>query len=75
MRLRLDGADTNFASVNFFSKDYNVADLRPLLVIETEDIDPAAGKMAPSGKAQDWENMSYEEKMAPLYRYFEAKGL
>nr|WP_293303548.1 hypothetical protein [Allomuricauda sp.] len=75
MRLRLDGADTNTASVNFFSKDYNVADLRPLLVIETEDIDPAAGKMAPSSKAQDWDNMSYEEKMAPLHRYFAAKGL
>ncbi|MDC6361941.1 MULTISPECIES: hypothetical protein [Flavobacteriaceae] len=76
MRLRIDETELNSDEVvlEFISSDNpNKMDLRPLLVIETEDVDPAAGKMAPSSKAKDWDSMSYEEKMAPLYRYFAAK--
>lgn len=75
MRIRMNDAQINSNSINltFESSESDNADLRPLLVIETEDIDPAAGKMAPSSKAKDWDNMSYEEKMAPLFRYFAAK--
>jgi len=75
MRIRLNDAQINSNSINltFESSESDNTDLRPLLVIETEDIDPAAGKMAPSSKAKDWDNMSYEEKMAPLFRYFAAK--
>ncbi|MCR9263405.1 MAG: DNRLRE domain-containing protein [Flavobacteriaceae bacterium] len=79
MRIRFEETEVNANSTNmlieFESSESDNVDLRPLLVIETEDIDPAAGKMAPSSKAQDWDSMSYEEKMAPLYRYFAAKGL
>jgi hypothetical protein len=77
MRIRMNDSEinSNSISLNFESSESDNVDLRPLLVIETEDIDPAAGKMAPSSKTKDWENMSYEEKMAPLYRYFAAKGL
>jgi len=77
MRIRLEETELNSNSVDltFISSESTNEDLRPLLVIETEDIDPATGKMAPSGKAKDWDSMSYEEKMAPLYRYFAAKGL
>ena len=75
LRIRIDANDVNSTSLvmNFISSENDNEDLRPLLVIETEDIDPAAGKMAPSSKAKDWDNMSYEEKMAPLFRYFAAK--
>ncbi|RYC50696.1 collagen-like protein [Flagellimonas olearia] len=77
IRLRLDGDNAvNGSTISFPSSENTNADLRPLLVIETEDVEPSATtKMAPSAKTKDWENLSYEEKMAPLYRYFAAKGL
>lgn len=77
-RIRIDSNDVNSTSLvmNFISSENDNEDLRPLLVIETEDVEPSTTtKMAPSGKAKDWDSMSYEEKMAPLYRYFAAKGL
>ncbi|KAB7528792.1 DNRLRE domain-containing protein [Flagellimonas olearia] len=78
MRLRIDpnSVDLGQGSIDIASSENPNTDLRPLLVIETEDVEPSAvTKMAPSSKTQDWDNMSYEEKMAPLYRYFAAKGL
>ncbi|WP_201741809.1 hypothetical protein [Flagellimonas alvinocaridis] len=74
MRLRLTTeANAGSASITFFSSEHDNVDLRPLLVVQTTEANPATTKMAPSSKAKDWDNMSYEEKMAPLFRYFAAK--
>ncbi len=74
MRLRLTTeANAGATMISFFSSEHDNADLRPLLVVQTTEVNPATTKMAPSSKAKDWDNMSYEEKMAPLYRYFAAK--
>jgi len=77
MRLRLTTeAGAGATRIGFFTSENGNTDLRPLLVVQTTEVEPSATtKMAPSGKAKDWENLSYEEKMAPLYRFFAAKGL
>lgn len=74
IRLRLTSeANSGSTSIGFLTSESDMEDLRPLLVVQTTEVNPATTKMAPSSKAKDWDNMSYEEKMAPLYRYFAAK--
>lgn len=74
LRLRLETDAANGSTrIRFRSSEAIELDLRPLLVVQTTEVNPATTKMAPSSKAKDWDNMSYEEKMAPLFRYFAAK--
>ncbi|MCL6274642.1 hypothetical protein M3P19_11525 [Muricauda sp. 2012CJ35-5] len=75
IRLRLDGdnADTG-GSITILSSENTAEDLRPLLVIETEKIElSVTTKAAVSSKQLDWDSMTYEEKMAPFYRFLESK--
>ena len=73
MRIGLSG-NAVFPRMRFMSSDELQSDLRPLLVVETEKIDTQSGKGSFSNtKTKDWESMSYEEKMAPLYQYLEMK--
>lgn len=73
LRLTTDLGNGESTRLGFFTSENDNVDLRPVLVVQTTEVNPATNKMAPSSKAQDWDNMSYEEKMAPLYRYFAAK--
>nr|WP_299382823.1 hypothetical protein [Allomuricauda sp.] len=77
LRLRLtSNAVTNGTDLSFASSEHEEADLRPLLVIETEKIETSEASKASvsNAKAQDWETKTYAEKMAPLYKYLAAKN-
>ncbi|WP_228236806.1 hypothetical protein [Allomuricauda sp. M10] len=72
MRLAINGGTTG--TVSFFSSENLADDLRPVLVIETEKIDAQSGKGSFSNtKTKDWENLTYEEQMAPLHKFLEMK--
>ncbi len=73
-RLRLSGNNANKASIEFMSSDNDNLDLRPILVIQTEKIDLGAKNMVNNTKAKDWDNMTYEEQMAPLFNFLEIKN-
>ena len=74
IRLSLEPTNTTRGDIQIVTSENTIEDIRPLLVIETEKIEEAsANKGLSSSKQKDWESMSYEEKMAPLYRYFGSK--
>ncbi|MFN3138175.1 MAG: hypothetical protein ACE37L_10850 [Allomuricauda sp.] len=76
IRLRLDpNSDENGqGDLRIVAKENTLEDLRPLLIVETENINSEASKNGGSStKELNWENLSYEEKMAPLFRYLESK--
>ena len=76
IRLRLS-ADFSFqestATVRFFSSEADQVDLRPLLVVQTEEVDTSGKAAVGSSKKTNWEDMTYEEQMAPLYRFLSSK--
>lgn len=77
IRLRLDpnSVDNGLGDLSILAKENAMEDLRPLLIVETENVNSNTSKSGSSNtKTSNWENLSYEEKMAPLYRYFEIKG-
>ncbi|MEM9646978.1 MAG: hypothetical protein AAF969_00745 [Bacteroidota bacterium] len=71
MRIRMTGDNAlNGAILDIYASENPIEDLRPLLVIETEKIEVGTTTKGYEGtKTQDWDNMSYEEKMAPLHRF------
>ncbi|RDY59970.1 hypothetical protein DX873_11530 [Flagellimonas nanhaiensis] len=77
MRLRIEpGSDElGQGTIDIVTSDNLLEDFRPLLVIETEDIEPVSANKGAVGtsKPTDWESMTYEEKMAPLYRFLSLK--
>ncbi|WP_293297673.1 hypothetical protein [Allomuricauda sp.] len=77
IRLRIDplSEDIGFSNLTMVASESELEDLRPLLIVETENINSTTSKSnATNTKSADWEDLSYEEKMAPLYRFFKSKG-
>lgn len=73
-RVRLAGDGGDGGVVTFRSSEDSATDLRPLLVIETEKVEPSVTtKGTVSNKQLEWSSMTYEEKMAPFYRYLASK--
>lgn len=77
IRLRLDpnSVEVGLGDLTILSKENALEDLRPILIVETENVISTTAKTSSTKtKSADWEDLSYEEKMAPLYRFFESKG-
>ncbi|MDC6366337.1 MULTISPECIES: hypothetical protein [Flavobacteriaceae] len=75
LRLTTDSA-TGSTGINFYSSEADQVDLRPLLVIQTEEVDAAtenAGKGSFGQSSKSWKNMTQEEKMAPLHKFLSSK--
>ncbi|NDV14517.1 hypothetical protein GO009_00640 [Muricauda sp. TY007] len=76
IRLRLStDADGGTTTMRFMSSESDKPDLRPLLVIQTEelDADTSAKSAMNNTKPKDWESLTYEERMAPLYEFLSKK--
>lgn len=74
-RIRLSHSGSTVAFVSFAASDQTeILEFNPVLVIETEKAGSGTGKGSTDGKkVQDWENLTYEEQMAPLFRFLDAK--
>ncbi len=73
-RIRLFGEGGTFGQVRIVSSDGNIEDFRPVLVLQTEKIDLGAKSTNSNSKVKDWDNMTYEEQMAPLFNFLEIKN-
>ncbi|GAB4513875.1 MAG: hypothetical protein Tsb004_21420 [Allomuricauda sp.] len=70
IRLRLSTAANNgLSEVSFLSSEASEESLRPLLVIQTQEISNAGKGSVESIKPKNWEQMTTEERMAPLYEF------
>ncbi len=71
------GESTSASYVLFYSSEHEVEDLRPLLFVNAEPAKAnAGGRIAEKSWEEyldEWESMSYDDKMAPLNRYLSAK--
>lgn len=76
IRIRLDpNTDVQGnGSLNIIASENSLEDLRPLLIIETEKIDTQSAKNSFNNEENDIKNMTYEEKMAPLFKFLELKN-
>ncbi|AEM70480.1 hypothetical protein Murru_1439 [Allomuricauda ruestringensis DSM 13258] len=74
VRLRLSTEAVNGLSrIGFSSSEAIQTDLRPVLVIKTKEINNAGKGDIDSSKLKSWENMTTEERMAPLYEFLSKK--
>ncbi len=76
MRLRLESSEiaSTLLTMDFIDSEDPNTDVRPLLVIQTEKIDLGAKNSSSNSKVKDWDNMTYEEQMAPLFNFLEIKN-
>lgn len=76
VRIRISSeANTGEYQMRFYSSEADQVDLRPLLVIETEEVDASSKAAVGSSKKTNWEEMTYEEKMAPLHRFLSKSSM